>query len=435
MSMPRLLGVSGLLLSAVAARAQIADLQVVQGDLSTPLYAAVPPGEPNRLMVLQRGGVIRVIEDGVLLPTPFATLSVDTGGENGLLSMAFAPDYAVSRRVYVYDTPPGLSPRVGRLITSADPNVANPTVETIISFPPDTANHVGGTIAFGPGGYLFVAPGESGSPDRAQDITSELRGKLIRIDVSGTSGYTIPPSNPFVGIEGDDEILGLGLRNPFRFSFDSLTGDLYLGDVGGGMREEISSVAAASFDAGAAFNFGWPCYEGTFCPGDCCEYPGYVAPIHEYTHAEGTIINGGMVYRGDAIPRWRGRYFFSDTGRDRIWSLRVCGGELVDVQEHTEDLFAGAPAMGSPIAMVPDANDEVLVVFMSGQVVRIVPQSCPGDWNLDGATTSADITGYLSAWFADLATATLYSDLEGNCSVSSADIIAFLGYWFDSLGC
>ncbi|MBC7834366.1 MAG: PQQ-dependent sugar dehydrogenase [Phycisphaerales bacterium] len=437
-----------------AAAQNVANLEVFKSGFSQPLFMASPPGESQRLMVVQRAGVIKVIENDVTLATPFVTVpGVQTQNlEQGLLGLAFDPNYATTRRFYVYYIVPrgSFEPNgtdrgrtvIARYTTSAaNPNIANPAGEVIFTLDQPFSNHNGGCMHFGPDGYLYVALGDGGSGNdpggRAQDITNQLLGKMLRLDVSGGTGYAIPPTNPFVGIDGDDEIFMYGFRNPWRWSFDRGTGAMYIGDVGQDTQEEHNYIAPGS---GSGDNFGWRCMEGTFCTGlsGCtCDAPGLHDPVHTYDHnTEPRSTTGGFVYRGDAIPRFRGRYFFADFITNQLWSIKVCGGVATDLQSHRADFIAGGPVtnftgIGS---FAEDAAGELyLIELFGGRVLKIVPAFVAGDWNGDGVVGSADITSFLAAWFADLAGGTTVTDFNGDCAVGSADVTAFLTAWFGSL--
>ncbi len=236
---------------------------------AAPIYAAAPPGDGRRLMVVERGGTVRVVRDGVTLAQPFLdlTTSVDTGGEGGLLSIAFPPDYVQSGLFYVFLTPrdadPGVAPFAPIEVREYRRDPADPdralagSARTVLQISHgEFQNHYGGGLQFGPDGFLYISTGDGGgggdSLDNGQNVSSRL-GKLLRIDprASGTASFTVPATNPFVGVAGDDLVWSYGLRNPFRFSFDRATGDLTIGDVGQGAVEEIDFVRAPR-GAGAA---------------------------------------------------------------------------------------------------------------------------------------------------------------------------------------
>jgi glucose/arabinose dehydrogenase len=285
-------------------------LRHVVTGLEAPVHATGAPGEPGRLYVVEQIGRIRVVEGNRVLPEPFLDLvgSVAYGGEQGLLSVAFHPEYETNRLFYVNFTDPQGDTRVKEYRADG----ARP-VETreVLYVPQPYANHNGGQLAFGPDGLLYVGMGDGGSggdpENRAQDLSKRL-GKLLRLDVD-TRG-------------AEWEMVGLGLRNPWRFSFDRETGDLWIGDVGQNAVEEVDFVEADR--VGQLHNFGWDVFEGTAPFEDKPLTPSgaVVEPITEYTHDDGCSITGGFVYRGSAVRRqaW-GRYFYGDYCSGRIWSL------------------------------------------------------------------------------------------------------------------
>ncbi|HEX2485179.1 MAG TPA: PQQ-dependent sugar dehydrogenase [Myxococcota bacterium] len=388
----------GLLATALAASAPAAAIPVVRvaSGLSSPIYAASPPGDP-RLFIVERGGVIRILEGGAILPTAFLDIHerVDTGGEGGLLSIAFAPDYATSRAFYVYYTTDGnpMTSRISRFrANAANPNVADddPTQEKILlSVNQPETNHKGGTVAFGPDGMLYMGFGDGGGQfdpgERAQDPTT-LLGKMIRLDVAFaqfTDDYAIPDDNPFVGPDGiDDEIWAIGFRNPFRFSFDRETGDLYVGDVGQNTTEEID-FEPAGLPGGR--NYGWDVMEGTNCveapdPGEPpCNDPSLVLPVHEYGHGQGLSVTGGVVYRGSRVPELEGHYLFADYSANKVWSFEPdgVGGIVGDVVDRTSELAPDQGAIGGVVAFGEDADGDVYLVDLGGEVFH-VPEPAQG---------------------------------------------------------
>ncbi|HYQ89743.1 MAG TPA: PQQ-dependent sugar dehydrogenase [Candidatus Binatia bacterium] len=363
-------------------------VRVAQG-LSMPLFVTSPPGDTTRLFIVeQRGsdarGRIQIRKNGSILGTPFLTTGpLAQGSEQGLLGLAFAPDYATSGRFYIDYTDSVGDTKIERHSVSGNPDVANPAGAVILSIRQPYANHNGGWLGFGPDGYLYVSMGDGGSggdpEDRAQNVDS-LLGKILRLDVSG-SGYTIPPGNPFAGgAPGADEIWAFGLRNPWRPSFDRQTGDLVIADVGQSQREEIDFAPAGT---PGGVNYGWRCFEGSLpyassstTPCGTCAAPSCtVFPAYEYDHSLGRCaITGGYVYRGCAIPDLRGRYFFGDYCGRQIYSGRFQNGLLADVRDSTVAFETGV-TIGLITSFGEDARGELYITDQGGQVFKVMPKA------------------------------------------------------------
>jgi glucose/arabinose dehydrogenase len=309
--------------------------------LDAPVEIVTAPEDPGRIYVVEQAGRIRVIRNGVLLPTPFLdiTAKVKTGGEQGLLGLAFHP--AIRNDLFVYYTRPRAGDPAGNDIvveryrrSLADATVADPaSAFTILTIPhPGQSNHNGGKIAFGPDRYLYVGVGDGGGggdPFAAGQSLADLRGKVLRIDIDAccTAPYAIPNNNPFVGVIGArPEIWSYGLRNPWRFSFDRATGDLLIGDVGQGAWEEIDFEPRGT----GGRNYGWNVLEGTHCfnPPSGCNTAGKTMPVIEYPHdaSGGVSVTGGYVYRGTTVPGLRGYYLYGDFGSGRIWAAAPGAG-------------------------------------------------------------------------------------------------------------
>ena len=348
-------------------------LEVVVDGLTSPVHLTAAPGDVTRLFIVEKPGRIRIVRDATLLPTPFLDVTnlVSDVGERGLLSLAFHPDFATNGFFFVDYTDTGGNTRIVRFSVSTDPEVADPnSASAILTIPQPFANHNGGQIAFGPDGMLYVGMGDGGSggdPAGNGQDPSTLLGSILRIDVDGGVPYAIPTDNPFVGDSGGaDETWAYGLRNPWRFSFDRSTGDLYIADVGQNEVEEISFQPASSV---GGENYGWNTMEGTRCFGTAtCDTNGLVLPIHEYSHDDGCSITGGYVYRGSALPSLAGRYFFADYCSTWIRSFRVVGGLVSDLYDHTDDFgpVSGIASFGE------DALGELYVVSLAGTVYRLV---------------------------------------------------------------
>ena len=292
----------------------------------------------GRLFFVEQPGRIRVSRGGTLLPVPFLDIAsrVSCCGERGLLSVAFPPGYGSKRYFYVDYTDTAGNTVISRHRLGADADVADPGSEQIVlTIAQPYSNHNGGQLAFGPDGYLYVGMGDGGSggdpQNNAQSPTS-LLGKILRIDVeSGAAPYAVPVSNPFAGRAGyRGEIWALGLRNPWRFSFDRRTGDLFIGDVGQNRYEEVDFQPAG--DPGGE-NYGWRIMEAGHCyDPNPCNQTGLLQPVFEYDHSQGCSVTGGFVYRGSLYPRMQGVYFFADYCSGRLWGLRRDGNSFQSTQ-------------------------------------------------------------------------------------------------------
>jgi glucose/arabinose dehydrogenase len=379
-----------------AADAQVLDTLRIASALEWPLYVTHAPGEPYHIyIVLKRGRIIRHdLRDNT--QTTFIDLDpvvVNPSGvndERGLLGLAFDPNYATNGRFYVNYYSNSATTVIARYTASG--GVGNPaSAVTLLSFSQPFTNHNGGWMGFGPDGFLYIASGDGGSSgdpgDRGQNINNIL-GKMLRIDVNGTNGstgnYGNPASNPFAGATpGLDEIWAYGLRNPWRSSFDRLTGAFYIADVGQNAWEEINFQAAG---AAGGQNYGWRCYEGNVVfnnTGLCNPLPaGVVFPFHVYGRLLGVSITGGYVYRGCAIPAVYGEYFFGDFGTARVWSFAGASASAPPAGGLTDrSLDLSPPIGGGSISAIAsfgeDAFGEMYIVRHSttaGEVFRIVPQ-------------------------------------------------------------
>jgi glucose/arabinose dehydrogenase len=376
------------------------------GGFEGPVAFVQDPLDRNIQFVVQQNGRIRVIRNGSVLAADFLDLSASivSGGEQGLLGMAFAPDTATSRRFFVNFTDRSGNTVVARfrrtdpvsvdLSSRFDLRFGGPGGAAFIFQP--FANHNGGHLAFGPDGFLYIGLGDGGSandPGNRAQSPSELLGKMLRIDVSvpdsHATGYQIPADNPFLSggpVRARGEIWSFGLRNPWRYTFDDPlrggNGALLIGDVGQNAWEEIDYEPANR----GGRNYGWRLREGahnnvtTLPPA----FTPLVEPIHEYNHSVGQSITGGFVYRGAALgPAFRGRYFFADFVQGRVWSLALNintstrEATAVDVVEHTADLSAGG-ALGNISSFGIDADGELhIVAYSRGQILKIVGPRVP----------------------------------------------------------
>src|SRR5215210_5986691 len=343
---------------------------------SAPVYVTSPPGDRRRLMVVEQAGRIMVVRGGRKLPTPFLDIRsrIAAGGEQGLLSVAFPPDYARSGRFYVYYTGGGgADNRIVEFRRGASADRANASsARVVLRMPNLEANHNGGMMVYGPDRLLYVGTGDGGGGDdqhgargNAQDLGSPL-GKLLRIDPRADGGrpYRIPSSNPFVNRAGArGEIYSYGLRNPWRFSFDRRTGDLTIGDVGQDAVEEIDFVRRGR---GRGANFGWRPFEGRsrYAPGESA--PGHVPPVITRSHGAGWCsITGGVVVRDPGLPGLRGRYVFGDYCKGRVLSARLSTGRARSVRMTS----LRVPALSS---FGEDARGRVYATSLSGPVFRLV---------------------------------------------------------------
>jgi glucose/arabinose dehydrogenase len=453
---------------ASASHAAISGLQQVATGLNLPVFATHAPGDRNRLFVLEKPGAIKIIDlnagavSGTFLTIPDVDQAPDD--EGGLLGLAFHPDYNSTDvenpgrgKFYVYVTvdnalPEGTSPfssHIREYSVIGDPatsNMANPTpTREILSFTQPQKNHNAGWIGFNPKTtpttpqHLYIASGDGGGSHdndgghtavtgNAQDTTNNLLGKMLRIDVSGDDfpadnarNYVIPPTNPFkAGVGdpsddvGDDEIWAYGLRNPYRDSFDRLTGDLWIGDVGQGQREEIDFQPASS---PGGENYGWRPREGTVTTDGGVGgplLPSYTQPIYDYGRGsgphQGQAVNGGYVYRGPD-PDLQGRYFFSDSQIKNVWSLDP--DAAISVPTNPANIDSQFGALFSSVNVITsfgeDADGNLYIVDYTtggfppvenvGEVYRILTDKLiPGDYNADGEVNDADYVAWQMAF-------------------------------------
>jgi glucose/arabinose dehydrogenase len=410
--LPRIPGPLALawLLAATPAEAEVTLTTTrVASNLVRPLFVTAPPGDVHRLFIVEQGqnGSPRILvlelATNTVLATPFLALTgIPFGDERGLLGMAFHPDYATNGTFYVYLSDSLTTNVLRSYRVSVNPDVADPTTRLdLLSVPDPFVDHNGGWIGFGPDGFLYVASGDGGSSNdpfnSAQDPTS-LLGKILRIDVDGDDfpadparNYAIPPTNPFAGGGGAPEVFHWGLRNPWRASFDRLTGDLVLGDVGQDSVEEVDFAPAGS----VGLDFGWRCMEGNACTGlsGCtCHAVSLTQPISSYPHSSGCCVIGGYVYRGQDLCGLAGTYFHADYCTSRIVTYRYAGGLLTDYRDRTAELDPpGSLAIVSPSSFGEDARGELYVCdLLGGEVFKIVPGPIT-DCNGNGLDDPCDI--------------------------------------------
>lgn len=353
-------------------------IQLVQlpTGFDQPVYAFHAPGDTERLFIAEQAGRIWAVNaTGERAPEPFLNIEAlvsRTANERGLLGVAFHPDYTENGYLFVHysaRTPEDGMGVIARYTVSADdPNMIDPdSAQIILTQSQPYENHNGGQIAFGPDGYLYIGFGDGGSQGDPQNLAQSpdsLLGKILRIDVNGPELYGIPKDNPHnaLSMEMRPEIWALGLRNPWRFSFDRATGDLYIADVGQNIVEEVNFQPA---DSPGGENYGWRVYEGTllYAPNDP-NTGDYVAPIAEYQHNRGCSITGGYVYRGQELPELDGVYFFADYCSGIIWASYRDANDAWQTQEimDTEYLIN---------SFGEDANGELYIVSHSGAVFRM----------------------------------------------------------------
>jgi glucose/arabinose dehydrogenase len=346
---------------------------VVKG-LKEPTFVAVPSDSSKRYFVLERAGRVRIADaNGQLKPTPFLDLSQDTSTstEQGLLGLAFHPSFAQNGYVYIDYTAADSTVRIVRYTVSPDhPDVVDPaTAMTVMDIRKQSKYHNGGTLEFGPDGYLYISLGDDEQSEKAQDLTS-IFGKMLRIDVDSAEPYAIPPSNPFVSQAGArGEIWSYGLRNPWRFSFDRTTGDMWVGDVGDAKWEEVDFQPANSQ---GGENYGWPMLEGNECViAEHCHDPGLVAPLVTYGHDMNCAVMGGYVYRGQTASGLAGSYLFGD----------LCTGGVFTLRGSAEQGWKRLELGFQPIkidSFGEDPNGDVYVVDIQGGVIyRIMDGAVP----------------------------------------------------------
>lgn len=375
-------------LFAAAAQAQSIDLRTTQiAALAGVVEMANAHDGSGRLFLVQQTGQIRILRSGQLLDTPFLDIgaSISSGGERGLLGLAFAPDYVTSGRFYVYYTAPNGDVTIARMHVSSSPDRADSASrEVLLTIPHSTyANHNGGRLTFGPDGYLYAGVGDGGGggdPLHSGQSTSTLLGKLLRVDVSPATGYAIPASNPMRGTLGaSQEIWAIGLRNPWRFSFDRKTGDLYIADVGQSKVEEIDFQPAG---ATGGQNYGWNLCEGNLGYSGSCAMAGLSAPVWTYTHDLGCSITGGYLYRGTSYPRLAGMYLYGDYCSGTIWGLtRNASGQ-----------FQNTSLKSSGLSITTFGEDESGNVYVADQNKGVYLLS-------DGAPRHAITPGFTGTWY------------------------------------
>ena len=356
-------------------------LQPLSSVLTAPVFLTAVPGDLNRLFVVEQGGLIKILNslNGTPNANPFLDVSglitsdVPTGGERGLLGMVFDPN--ISGRFFIYYADTNGDIVIARyLVSSSNANLADPSTAFILKTINHRANsnNYGGMLAFGPDGCLYAGTGDgggSGDPANNAQTTTSLLGKILRLDPNTGNACTLLTNNPFANGGGAAEVWSMGLRNPWRFSFDRTTGDMYIGDVGQGQREEVDAVLAPS--AGRQINFGWRIMEGFLCfnPPSGCNTSGLTLPILDYTHDDGACsIIGGYVYRGPLNPAATGRYFYADFCAGFVRSFQLQNG-----QPGSQNSWPLLSPPGNQITSFgEDARGELYLMTLAGGLFHVV---------------------------------------------------------------
>lgn len=333
----------------------------------------------TRLFIVEQGGLIKILNaNGTVNATPFLNIAslISSGGERGLLGLAFHPNYVANGYFFVNYTNTSGNTVIARYTVSANPDIANTTETILLTITQPYSNHNGGSIKFGPDGYLYIGMGDGGSGgdpgNRAQNINENL-GKMLRINVNSSVPpyYTIPAGNPYVGIVGNDEIWALGLRNPWKFSFNRINGDLWIADVGQNAVEEIDKVTNPPT---SGLNFGWRCYEGnsTYNTSGCLSASNYTFPFAQYARSGGACsVTGGYVYTGSIYPNFQNKYFFTDYCDDKIRMVNTSTATIT-----TTTAFSG----NNFVTFGEDSSGELYIAgITSGTVYKITDSSLQTD--------------------------------------------------------
>ncbi len=424
------IGLLGVL--STAASAQTLTTTSVATGLTKPTQVAFAPGDESRLFVIEQRGIVKLIKNGSLQATAFLNIDsvVPEQTYSGLLGIAFHPNYANNGRFFLFHTTGATAAITIWLAeytrSTTNPDLADATSRRVIfklATPSTQGYHLGGSPLFGPDGLLYLPLGDggyTGDPQggtRSQSLSS-LWGKVLRIDVDGDdfpadaeANYRIPAGNPYVGgVATDDAIFARGLRNPFRCSFDRVTGKLWIGDVGGTVREEIDVIDPLT---DATKNYGWNCVEGTLCTSNSncsCPSASITAPLYDYTHTTGLCITGGSVYRGCAVPALVGQYLYADYQNNKAWRMNLSTGSPV-----VTDITTQLAPVGGITCIGEDARGELYVVnHTSGTVRKITSNPAPPDGDGDGIPNSCELR---------------IADIDNNGVVNAADLASLLAAW------
>ncbi len=380
-------------------------------SLSQPLDITGCGDDSGRLFITQKGGTIRIIKDNVVMDEYFLEIpsKVINSGERGLLGMAFHPQYPDSPYIYVnYVITGSITNRISRFsLNPEDPNDMDESTELILVEQAGVqTNHKAGGLAFGPDGYLYIGFGDGGGggdPAKAGQDLETLLAKIIRIDVDHKDGqlnYAIPPDNPFVGTTGLDEIWVYGIRNPWRISFDRLTGDFWIGDVGQNLWEEVDMIPAGT---PGGMNFGWNCQEANhpYSPQNCAQGTDFTFPVFEYPHScnpcpvgRGASLTGGFVYRGSDFPLLQGLYICTDYVSNYLWMIKQTGSDPVTVDVFTQN---GSGIVSQIVSFGEDDHGELYACNLNGTIYRVGATSLvPIQW--DAIKGSIVINGNKVEW-------------------------------------
>jgi glucose/arabinose dehydrogenase len=353
-------------------------IQLWVSGLSKPVFVTSANDGTGRMFIVEQTGRIKVVKSGKVLSTPFLSLAgkVSRGSEQGLLGLAFHPNFKTNRKLYVNFTNLGGDTVIREYrVSTSNPNVVlTSTARNILKISQPFSNHNGGMLAFGRDGYLYIGMGDgggSGDPGNRAQRTDTLLGKMLRINVNTASGslrYGIPSTNPYVGIAGRDEIWQRGLRNPWRWSFDRANGNLWIGDVGQNVWEEVDRATNTAAGPGRGINWGWDDLEGRHCfdPPNGCSTSGKTMPVAEYSHGGGQCaVTGGYVYRGTAIPALVGGYVFGDFCTGQIWVIAAnAASPATPTQLLNTNLLISSFGQ--------NAAGELFVVDLNGRIYRIL---------------------------------------------------------------
>ncbi len=432
--------------------------QLYTSGFTRPVFLTHAPADSAREFVVEQGGLIKIVKSGIVEGTPFLDLSseVTCCNERGLLGLAFHPDYQSNGYFYVnYTRAIDSATVISRFSVSTNPDSADDTSEMVLLIiQQPEANHNGGCLQFGPDGMLYCGMGDGGGGfdqhgliGNAQD-PGTLLGKMIRLDVDAGAPY-VPGDNPWAGVQAGFDTLDLiwafGVRNPWRFSFDRATGDMYIGDVGQGTREEVDFQPAAS---PGGENYGWRCMEGDNCTGlsGCtCMDAALTNPVYDYANAGGECaVTGGYVYRGCGAPELDGQYIFGDYCSARIWSITHDGTTATDTTELTADLNPGGD-IGLISSFGEDAAGELYIVDLTGQIFKVISDqpdcgtcSCPlqANLNADAVLDAVDLNLMIGVIFfnandpQDPNCPITRTDFNGDGFADAVDLNLMIGFLF-----